>query len=99
MKNYSSILAVVNHRNWLDDSPPLRVSIGEHIIPEKNSAKYPGITFDHELKCSLHIDDVIKKFANAARILCKIRLYVSKQTLVNLYYSFAYSHLKYGILA
>ena len=24
IKNYSSILAIVNHRNWLDDSPPLR---------------------------------------------------------------------------
>ena len=23
MKNYSSILAILNHRNWLDDSPPL----------------------------------------------------------------------------
>ena len=23
MKNYSSNLAIVNHRNWLDDSPPL----------------------------------------------------------------------------
>ena len=23
MKTYSSILAIVNHRNWLDDSPPL----------------------------------------------------------------------------
>ena len=23
MKNYSSILTIVNHRNWLDDSPPL----------------------------------------------------------------------------
>ena len=22
IKNYSSILAIVNHRNWLDDSPP-----------------------------------------------------------------------------
>ena len=24
IKNYSSILAIVNYRNWLDDSPPLR---------------------------------------------------------------------------
>ena len=24
IKNYSSILANVNHRNWLDDSPPLK---------------------------------------------------------------------------
>ena len=23
IKNYSSILAIVNHRDWLDDSPPL----------------------------------------------------------------------------
>ena len=23
IKNYSSILAIVNHRNWLNDSPPL----------------------------------------------------------------------------
>ena len=23
IKNYSSILAIVNHLNWLDDSPPL----------------------------------------------------------------------------
>ena len=23
IKNYSLILAIVNHRNWLDDSPPL----------------------------------------------------------------------------
>ena len=23
IKNYSSILAIVNHRNWLDGSPPL----------------------------------------------------------------------------
>ena len=24
IKNYGSILAIVNHRNWLDDSPPLQ---------------------------------------------------------------------------
>ena len=24
-KNYSSISAIVNHRNWLDDSPPLNM--------------------------------------------------------------------------
>ena len=27
IKNYSSILAIVNHRNWLDDSAPLRQDI------------------------------------------------------------------------
>ena len=27
IKNYSSILAIVNRRNWLDDSPPLKTDI------------------------------------------------------------------------
>ena len=27
-KNYSSILAIVNHRNWLDDLPPLITTTG-----------------------------------------------------------------------
>ena len=26
--NNSSILAIANHRNWLDDSPPLRLELG-----------------------------------------------------------------------
>ena len=42
---------------------------------------------------------LVYKFANAARILSKMRHYVNKKTLVKLYYSFTYSHLKYGILA
>ena len=25
IKNYNSVLAIVNHRNWLDDSPPLMI--------------------------------------------------------------------------
>ena len=27
IKNYSSILAIVKHRNWLNDSPPLNASL------------------------------------------------------------------------
>ena len=27
IKKYSSILAIVNHRNWLDDSPPLNLNM------------------------------------------------------------------------
>ena len=39
IKNYySSILAIVNHRNWLDDSPPLRgevVQISDFLLHAK----------------------------------------------------------------
>ena len=40
-----------------------------------------------------------KKLTNAARILCKIRHYVSGETILHLYYTFAYPNLKYGIIA
>ena len=45
IKNYSSILAVVNHRNWLDDSPPLNgyVSIRlkcSKLVPKFRLEKY-----------------------------------------------------------
>ena len=32
IKNYSSILAIVNHRNWLDDSPPFNLCFGKFWI-------------------------------------------------------------------
>ena len=42
---------------------------------------------------------VVNKLANASGLLSTMRHYVNKKTLVKLYYSFAYLHLKYGILA
>ena len=35
IKNYSSILAIVNHCNWMDDSPPLRAHIGCLLQPTR----------------------------------------------------------------
>ena len=75
------------------------LKIGEHALLKKNNTKYLGVIIDQDLKWHVHIENVIKKLAGAARILCKIRHYVDKKTLVNLYYAFAYPHLKYGILA
>ena len=46
-----------------------------------------------------HIDYIVKKLSYAARIFSKIRHYVNKQTLTKLYYSFAYPHIKYGIVS
>ena len=87
---------IISPKNKKSCLNKLRVKTAKHIIPKK-SAKYLEITFDYKLKWSLPIDDVIKKLNNAARILCKIRHIVSKQTIVNLCYSVAYAHLKYGI--
>ena len=34
-KNYISILAIANYRNWLDASPPLRLFLLKSIVPKK----------------------------------------------------------------
>ena len=51
VKNYSLILAIVNHRNWLDDTPPLKLDL--HSI-RFSSAFVHFCTFFllHEMVCS-----------------------------------------------
>ena len=39
IKNYSSILAIVNHWNWLDDSPPLKTSVRNATSPMLQNKK------------------------------------------------------------
>ena len=65
----------------------------------QNTVGYLRVLIDRALKWNLQIENVIKKLASAARSLCKIRHYVDRQTLIDLYYTFAYPHLKYGVLA
>ena len=74
------------------------VSIGLHKINSTNYTKYLGILIDQNLKWNNHINLILQKLANAARILCTIRHYVNKSTLRSLYFSFVYPHLKYGII-
>ena len=54
---------------------------------------------DKDLKWNIHIEYATKKLSTAARILCKIRHYVSRGTVLKLYHTFAHPHLKYGIIA
>ena len=63
------------------------------------SIKYLGVLIDKHLNWKANIDYVIKKLSYAARIQSIIRHYVNKQTLIKLYYSFAYPYLKYGIIS
>ena len=45
------------------------------------------------------INSILHKFANAVRILSKLKHFFNKLILVELYYSFVYRHLKYGVVA
>ena len=44
IKNHSSILAIVNHRNWMDDSPPLRMC-SDLLAPKLNLVFFENISY------------------------------------------------------
>ena len=54
------------------------------------------ITIDKYLNFEAHLDSLAKKLSRAVGILAKVRHYVQKQTLINIYYSIFNSHLIYG---
>ena len=65
----------------------IKLKMGELTIQEQNNAKYLEVPIDRALKWNLQIENVIKILASAARILRKIKHYVDRQTLINLYYT------------
>ena len=67
-------------------------------IPSSLSTKYLGIIIDKSLRWHDHLNHISNKLSNTSWILFKVRHFVPKTTLINLYYSFVYPHIKYGII-
>ena len=61
------------------------------------STKFLGIIIDNKLKWTEHITYVKNKISKSSGILFKARNYLDKKTLKQLYYSFVYPYLIYGI--
>ena len=74
-------------------------TVGALKIPVLLSTKYLGIIINKSLRWHDHLNHISKKLSYASRILSKVRHFVPKTTLINLYYSFVYPHIKYAIVA
>ena len=61
------------------------------------SAKLLGVIFDEKLSFKNHINSLISKLAYATYAFLKIRNYIPKYILKNLYYSLVYPHLLYNL--
>ena len=48
IKKYSSILAIVNHRNWLDDSPPLMFNRFAYFWPKGYQRESLGKSYQND---------------------------------------------------
>ena len=74
-----------------------KISIGNNAIDEVKSTKLLGIIIDDKLKWTEHIQYNKNKISKSIGILIKIRPYLDKVTLRNLYFTFVYPYLTYCV--
>jgi len=67
-------------------------------LEPSHSVKYLGIHLDENLSWDIHIKELRNKLSRANGIISKLRHYVPKSTIMQIYYSLFFSHLTYGIL-
>ena len=65
----------------------------------KDFVKYLGIMIDSELSWKHHIDVICHKISRSFRIIAKMRHYIPRHLLVNLYHALISPYLNYGICA
>jgi len=68
-------------------------------LEKKDTVKYLGILLDSQLSWQPQVSQVKRNISYGLGSLYKLRHFVPKKSLPNLYYSFIYSHISYGIKA
>ena len=77
--------------------PDIEIFIKNNRVERVNTTKFLGVQIDHKLSWKCHIDYMNTKLSKCAGILCKARKILSKDTMLNLYYTFAYPYFTYCI--
>ena len=72
-----------------------KILINNVTLDTVDKTKFLGIIFDSALNWHDHINYLSKKVAKTLGILSRARQYLNKNTLTQLYYSFAYPYLVY----
>ena len=70
---------------------------GVRLEPSR-SVKYLGVYLDDNLSWDIHIRELSNKLSRANGIMSKLRQYVLKTTMLQIYYALFYSHMSYGSL-
>ena len=74
------------------------LQINNEPLEEKVYAKYLGVYIDQKLTWETQIEHINERLIKGNAILAKMRHYVSRKTVLNLYNSFIQPHLDYGAL-
>ena len=68
-------------------------------LEQKSHVKYLGVLIDEHLLWKYQITNISKKISRGTGILAKLKGYVDRPLLLNIYYCLIYSHLSYGVQA
>ena len=78
----------------------LKISINDVALEQKqNTIKYLGIIIDSNLNWKNHVHQNSVKVSKCIGILSKLRYYLDRTILKQLYYAFLYLYLTYGLVA
>ena len=81
--------------NTKDIKPNITIGINGQPITCVTKTKFLGVIIDNKLSWKEHISYVCGKVAKGIGIVSKVRKYLNKSTLLELYYSFIYPYLTY----
>ena len=76
----------------------INLKLNDIKVDEKAVTKYLGVLIDNKLNWKSHIEHVKTKLSRGNGMISRIRYYVNEKCLLNLYYSFIYSHINYNLL-
>ena len=95
------VIILIKLIRWCSIEQNLNLLINIYIrdikIKRVTSVKFLGLIIDDQLKWLEHIQYIKNKVSKSIGILCKVRNYPDKTTLHNLYFTFVYPYLIYGI--
>lgn len=94
--NKTIALLFTNRSN--DVISPMLLTVGCSPVQFDDHVKFLGIQLDNHLNFSLHTQYICSKLSKTSGILHRIRDFVPESVLVDLYHSFVYPYLLYGIL-
>ena len=96
--NVSKSNFIIFHNKANKTKHSLDLNINGENLKQKVSTRYLGLLTDDQLNWKHHIEQLNKKRAKGVGIICKLRHYMPRETLKNIYFSFIQSHLNYGII-
>ena len=75
----------------------LNLSISNTSVKSDNQVKYLGLIFDSNLNWKPYLHELSKKVSRGIGVLSKVRCYVNRNILHQLYYSIIYPFLTYSL--